>query len=64
MTNLPDSKQISQTQMAAAAKELQQARVIEWAPSFSLRRFLANKGLLQTPFERAMAGHTFIMRPR
>lgn len=38
-------------------------RLTEWSTAWDpMRRYLANKTLLQTPFDRAMAGRSFIMR--
>lgn len=39
-----------------ASWELQRARLIEWATSGTWVRFLANKTIIQTPFDRAMMG--------
>lgn len=46
----------------AAGEELNRARVIEWATAFQPARSLGHLTILQTPFDRAMAGRTFYMR--
>lgn len=52
-TNL---QHLADQQRRAAAAELQRARVVEWATAYTPARFFANRGLFQTPFDRAMAG--------
>lgn len=60
-TSLPSRLTTESVQHAAkeAGEALQRERVIEWASAFQPARSPGHKTILQTPFDRAMAGRYF-----